>query len=82
MSEVFDLCEGSFKKSMRTVQERLHNKTPGHDSSRTFFSHIVCDAIKGGLTDAEEELGKMSIEYSSTHNGDMKTRVRFVIDLD
>lgn len=46
MSEVFDLCEGSFKKSMRHVQERLSNKKPGHDRSRTGLFKLVCDAIK------------------------------------
>jgi hypothetical protein len=35
MSEVFDLCENTFKKSMRHVQERLSNKTAHRDRVRT-----------------------------------------------
>lgn len=43
----------------------------------------MCDAIKEALGDAEQELGKMSIEYSSTKNRDMKTRVTpAVIQID
>jgi hypothetical protein len=53
MSEVFDLCENTFKKSMRHVQEQLSNKTVTPDRARTHLSYKVCDSIKLALNDSE-----------------------------